>query len=442
MEKPTRRPFWYLKRRDETVAAEVNEELEAHLAMRAEELERLGLPPEAARQEALRRFGDLDGTRAYCRRQDEQKEERVQKRLFLEDLRQDLRICLRGLRRAPLVTLTIVVTVGLGIGATATIFSAVQAILIRALPYENPGELVRIYTDSAPNKFRFSVADYLALEAQQTHFSRIAGYTEKSVAFSDGATAERLKARVVSWSYFGLLGLSPGQGRDFTESDSRPGSAPPVIVSHGFWRQRLGGRVDAIGQSLHLDGAPYTLVGVLPRQVGPLEQGIEVFEAAQWSTPPRKGPFFIITLGRLKAGAARPAAEELRAINRRIFPLWKSTYADQRATWSMMDLKTHVIGDVKPVAGMALGAVALVWLIACTNASNLLIARVTSRRGELAVRAALGATRERVVRHLLAESALLALGAAVLGAALTAAGLRLFQTFGAAYSLRAKEVTF
>ena len=435
-----RRPFWYLRRRPETVAAEVDEELESHLAMRVEELRAKGLSEADARREALRRFGDLDAARASCRNLDDGKEERVQRGLWLEDLRHDLRTCLRGLARAPLVSLTIVATVGLGIGATTAIATAIHAVLLRPLPYANPEALVRISTDSPPNKFRFSVADFQALEAQQTQFERVAGYTERSVAWSDGATAEKLRARSVSWRYFGLLGLPPALGRDFTEADGKPGAPRTALVSHRFWTARLGGAADAVGKTVLFDGVSYTVVGVLPPRLGPLEHGIEAFTAAQWAPPPRKGPFFIVTLGRLKPGAARPAAEELRAINKRIFPLWQSSYADRRATWAMNDLKNEIVGPTKTPAGLALGAVALVWLIACANASNLLVARVVSRRRELAVRSALGATRARVVRHLLAESALLAIGAAGLGAALAAAGIRLLRTLGESYTPRAAEI--
>ena len=357
------------------------------------------------------------------------------------DLLQDIRISLRGLLRAPMMTLTIVVTVGLGIGATTVIFSAIHAALLRQLPYTDPARLVRIYTDAPPNRFRFSVADYLALQAEQTHFARIAGYTDRPMSFTDGTQAERLRGRQVSWTYFGTLGVRPAIGRDFAEGDGRPGSPPAVIVTHGFWRQRLGGRLDAIGKAIRLDGLDHTVVGVLPEAVGPLEQRLEFFTAAQYTPPQRKGPFFITPIARLRQESERSAAaDELRAINRRLFPIWRSSYQDDKATWSMMDLKTHVTGDVRMTAGLALAAVALVWLIACANASNLLVARVTSRRRELAVRAALGASRGRVVRHLLAETGLLAIAAAALGAAIAWAGVGVLRDFGAAYFPRTQEI--
>jgi predicted permease len=423
------------------VQSEIDEELRSHIEMRVDELRAGGLSEEAARREALRRFGDLEATRRYCRGQDRRKEDGVQRALAVEELRQDLRVGLRSLARAPMLAATVVLTVGLGIGATTAMFAAVHAVLLRALPYKDPERLVRIYTDASPNRFPFSVADYLALRDQQTSFDAVAGYASRSMAFTDGVQAERLQGREVSSTYFDLLGIAPALGRAFGDADSRPGSPPAVIVSHAFWQQRLGGRRDAIGRPIRLDGADYTLVGVLPTTTGPLERGQDFFVAAQWSIPPRKGPFFITALGRLARGADRAAAaSEMRAINRRLFPLWRASYQDERASWGLMDLKAHVVRDLGNAARVALAAVALVWLIACANASSLLTARVTSRRRELAVRAALGASRGRMLRLLLAESALLALAAAALGVVVASIGIDLLRTAGAAHIPRAREI--
>jgi putative ABC transport system permease protein len=362
-------------------------------------------------------------------------------RALIGELATDLRTSLRGLRRSPAMTATIVLTVGLGIGATTTIFSGVNAALLRPLPYEDPARLVRIYTDAPPNRFRFSVADYQALEAQQTQFERIAGYTDRSMAFSDGRVAERLRGKAVTPGYFALLGIRPALGRDFTSTDGRAGTTPAAIVTRSFWEQRLGGRADAIGRPIRLDGADYTVVGVLPASLGPLERGAQFFIATQYEPPSRKGPFFVTVIGRLRAESARAAAsQELHAINRRLFPIWKASYQDEKATWALMDLKAHVVGNVSTIAGLALGAVALVWLMACANASNLLIARVTARAPELAVRAALGASRMRVLRHLFAESVLLALAAALAGGALAWVGVGLLGRAGAAYFPRTEEI--
>jgi putative ABC transport system permease protein len=413
-----RRPFWYLRRRSEEVASEIDEELAGHLDMKVEELRSRGWSPEDARCEAIRQFGDLEGTRQYCRQQDHSKERRMQGGLLLDDLTQDLRICVRTLLRTPGLAMTVVMTVGLGIGATTAMFGVINATLIRPLPYEHADRLVRIYTDSPPNKWPLSVADYLTLESQRTRFDQVAGYVERPMSFSDGSVAERVSGRTVTWTYFALLGLRPALGRSFNEADGRPGAPRAVIVSHGFWSRQLAGRADVVGKPVRLDGADYTVVGVLPERVGPLESGREFFIAAQWTAPPRKGPFPITTLARLRDSNRAAAAQELRAINRRMFPIWKASYQDERATWSMMALKTHVVGDVGTILGVALGAVGLVWLIACANAMNLLVARVATRRQELAVRAALGASRGRVTRYLLVESCVLAIGAAIVGVSL------------------------
>jgi predicted permease len=442
MRRDRRRPFWYLRRRPDAVQAEVDEELDVHLSMRADELEASGLPPDAARREALRQFGDLEGTRQYCRQEDLVKTHRTARALALVDLLQDAKVCLRGLLRSPTLTTTIVLTVGLGIGLTTAIFAGVNAALLRPLPYAEPDRLVRIYTDAPPNVFRFSVADFLALQVEQTEFEAVAGYTERAMSFSGGDTAERLTGRVVSWTYFDVLRLQLQLGRGFAETDGRPGSPPAVVLSHAFWRDRLGGRPDVIGTAIRLDAVDHIVTGVLPPAVGPLEARQDFFVAAQWTTPSRKGPFFIIALGRLREGATLDAARsELRAINKRLFPIWRSSYQDDRATWNLMDLKAHVVGaDVDTISGVAIAAVGLMWLIACANASSLLLARVVSRRRELAVRTALGASRGRVLRLLMAEGAVLAVGALVVGVAIAWMATSLLRDFGAAFLPRTHEI--
>jgi putative ABC transport system permease protein len=431
-----RKPFWYLRRRPADVRSEIDEELKLHLDMRTEEFVAAGLSRGEARRQAVLRFGDLSGTREYCRRQDERKEHRMQRTLWIDDLVQDLRIGLRGLLRAPMTAVIIITTVGLGIGATTTIFAAIDAALLRPLPYNDPTQLVRIYTDAPPNRFRFSAADYLALESQQTTFERVAAYNTRPMTFTDGTTAERIPGKLVTWTYFATLGIRPAIGRDFEQAEGKPGGPRAVIVSHHWWQQR---DMTAIGKPIRLDSVDYTVVGVLPPAVGPLERNQEFFVAAQIDTPGRKGPFLFLPIARVKASRAA-AADELRAINKRIFPIWKASYQDDKATWSMQDLQDYVVGDVRAVAGLAIVAVALVWLIACTNASNLLIARVTSRRRELAVRAALGASRGRVVRYLLAESLLLAVAAAAIGIPLAYVGIRAMRDFGAGYFPRTAEI--
>jgi predicted permease len=435
------RPFWFLRRRADVIRAEIDEEFNTHLEMRVEDLKQRGWTAEDARREAERQFGDRDRTARYCRQEDLVKAKGIQRGLAFLDLVQDAKICLRGLRRSPTLTATIVLTVGLGIGATTAMFAAIDAVLLRPLPYNSAEHLVRIYTDAPPYRFNFSVADYLALEREQTQFQQVAAYTERQAIYSDGASTELLRGRVVSWTFFDLLGIQPAIGRSFNTGDARPESPPAVIVSRSFWLDRLGGRPDAIGKRIRLDGADYLLAGVLPRTIGPLERQHDFFLAARWTTPERKGPFFITALGRLRTDADRaPALAELKAINKRMFPVWRASYQDDRATWGVLDLKTHVVGQTATMAGVAVAAVILMWLIACVNASSLLLARVSGRRQELAVRTALGASRSRVVRLLVAEGALLALGSAAVGLAAALEGIAMFRNAGAAYFPRMAEV--
>jgi putative ABC transport system permease protein len=362
-------------------------------------------------------------------------------RPLLTHLLLDLRQSLRSLTRTPGLTATIILTVGLGIGATTAIFAVIHGVLLSPLPYSNPGRLVRIYTDAPPNRFRFSVADYLALEQQQTTFRQVAGYASTSMTFNDGDIAERVTGRQVSRSYFSLLGIVPRRGRDFDQSEGTPGGPRAAIVSYGFAWRHLGGDSAAIGHRIRLDGVVHTVVGVLPRAVGPLEGRTDVFAAAQWSTPPRRGPFTIIALGRLsQSGDTAAATAELRAINRRIFPVWQSSYQDRKATWAIMDLKRFIIGDVGSTLAIVQGAVVFVLLIACTNAANLLVARVTRRRRELTVRSALGASHLRLILHLISETAILVLGGAVVAVAVAVGGIRLIKVAGAAFIPRSAEV--
>ena len=436
------RLLWFWKARHPAVDADIDEELRSHLARRVEALATHGVPEDAARRRALAEFGDVEATRRYCIAQQQRKERHMRRHLFFAGLRQDVEVNLRALRRAPLLALTIVATVGIGIGATTVVFAAADAAILRPLPYRNSSELFRIFLDASPYRFRFSAADYLALEQQQTAFRRVAGYTDRAMAYSDGRSADRLRVRVASGSYFDLLQIPALYGRTLTPADSRPGAPPAALVSYGFWKRRLGASPGIVGRIVRLDDKPYTVVGVLGGDPGPLEREVDAFVAAQWATPPRRGPFLITVIGRLDAGSSEGTARaQLRDMCRRIFPLWQTSYQNDRASWGMVDLKRQVAGDFPATASIVAAVVAFVWLIACVNASSLLLARVAGRRRELAMRTALGASRGRLWRHLLIESGILACSAAALGAALAWGGLQLVQTLAADYVPRAAEMS-
>jgi putative ABC transport system permease protein len=347
---------------------------------------------------------------------------------------------MRSLARSPALAATIVLTVGIGLGATTAMLAVVRTVLMSPLPYRDPGSLFWIYTDNPPYRFRFSVVDYRALEADHASFSAVAAYQVSTVTVTDGAQAERVTARAVTGSYFPLLGQSPRLGRLFDPADDVHQDAIAVLTSE-YWNRRFAADPDVVGRSLSIEGRRYAIVGVLEDRAGPFENDTAVFTAARWPPPKRKGPFFITALARLRPDVSQEAAvAALRATNARLFPIWQSSYQDERATWGMQDLTSRVVGDAGRTLWIALAAVVVVLLIGCSNAMNLVVARTIARRREWAIRSALGASRPRLVQHLVAESMVLTAAATAVGFGVHALVLRLTTTYGSAYIPRLNEL--
>ncbi len=352
----------------------------------------------------------------------------------------DVLYSVRSLARTPALTATIVLTVGIGLGATTGMVSVVRAVLVNPLPYAAPGELFWLYTDNPPYRFRFSVVDYRALEADHPAFSSVAAYQTSRVTVSEGGAAERVTAKAVTGSYFPLLGQTAAIGRLFDVSDDTRGD-PVAVLTAAYWARRFGSDPAVLGRTMTIDGASYSVVGVLQKTVGPLEHDVALFTAARWPPPKRKGPFFTTALGRLRPDVSRAAAlDTLRATNARLFPIWKSSYQDEKATWGLQDLKGRVVGDVGSTLLVVLAAVGCVLLIACANAINLLIARALNRSRELAIRSALGASRGRLLQHLIVESGVLTAGAAAVGVGVAFLAINLVTTYGVDYIPRVGEV--
>jgi putative ABC transport system permease protein len=346
----------------------------------------------------------------------------------------------RSLLRVPALSATIVLTVGVGLGATTAMIAVVRAVLVNPLPYANAGGVYWIYTDNPPFRFPLSVADYRWLETDHAAFTQIAAYQSSTVTVSDGGQAERVTLKRVTGSYFPLLETRPQAGRLFEPSDDTRGDRT-LVLTHPFWLQRFGGDPAAVGRTLTVDGERYTIVGVLPRSDGPLERGVALFAPARWPQPARKGPFFLRVLGRLAPGLSpAAAADALHASNKRLFPIWKSSFSDERSTWGLQDLKSRVVGDVGRILIAVLTAVACVLLIACANAVNLLVARALNRTREMAIRGALGASRGRLLQHLFAETAVLTMASATIAAGVAVGGVALVTQYGGAYLPRVDEV--
>jgi putative ABC transport system permease protein len=364
----------------------------------------------------------------------------VPRGITMQHLWRDFRYSLRSLARVPALSATLVLTIGVGLGATTAMVSVVRAVLVNGLPYAEPESLVWIYTDTPPYRFRFSVVDYRALEADHPAFRAVAAYETNQVTVSGEGAAERVVARSVTGSYFPLLGQAAHIGRLFDPSDDARRDRS-VVLTYGYWVQRFGGDPSVLGRSMTIDGASYTIVGVLQRAVGPFESNTPLFTAAHWPAPTRKGPFLTTALGRLRRDVSRQAAlETLHATNARLFPIWRSSYQDEKATWGMLDLKQRVVGDVGSMLLVVLGAVACVLLIACANAVNLLVARALNRNRELAIRGALGASRGRLLQHLLAETVTIGAGAALVGFGVATGSIALVTKYGGDYIPRIAEV--
>jgi putative ABC transport system permease protein len=352
----------------------------------------------------------------------------------------DVRYTIRSLARVPALSATIILTVGVGLGVTAAMLSVVRSVLLNPLPYVDPAKLVWIYTDNPPYRFALSVVDYRALEADHPAFSGLAAYQTSLVTVTDADFAERVSAKAVTGSYFPLLGQKPYLGRIFDVSDDAR-REQSVVLTHSYWMRRFGSDRSVLGRAMMIDGASFTIVGVLQPTIGPLEHDVALFTPAQWPTPTRKGPFFTMVLGRLQPGTSRAAAfDALHATNRRLFPIWRSSYQDEKATWGMQDLKERVVRDMRSTLVFVLAAVGCLLLIACANAVNLLIARGLQRTRELAIRGALGASRLRVLQHVLVEAAALTAGAALVGLSVADFSLRLVTVYGAKYIPRIEEV--
>jgi predicted permease len=354
----------------------------------------------------------------------------------------DIHVSWRILRRRPGLPVIVVATLALAIGANTAVYSVVDTVLLSPLPYPDADALVRIHTSSPPNRWPLSMADFLALREQQTSFERVEAFRTWRMTYAAEDAAERLSMLRVTAGFFPLLGVTPVAGRVFTEGDDAPQAPATVVLGDDLWRTRFGGRTDVVGEMLRLDGVDRQVIGVVGRDVGPLTFDADAFVPLSLTPPSRKGPFFMQVLGRVRAEVGVEAAnQELREINRRIFPIWEQSYQDQRATWGTESLRRYLVGDTPMTLWVVQGAVLLVLLIACSNIANLLLTRTGDRAGELAVRSALGASRAALGRLMIVESAMMTVAGGAAGVGIAAGAVPLVRWLGAGRLPRMDEVT-
>lgn len=402
---------------------EMDAELRFHIAAYAEDLLRRGVPEAEAMRRARMEFGGIERAKEECRE--------ARGVTFVETAIQDARFAVRMLRKSPDFTIVAVLTLTLGIGADAGVFSVVNGVLLNPLPYSHPEQLVAIH-ESKPNFPAGSISfpNFKDWKKNNRSFSDMAISRSYGYSLPGIGETENLPARLVTSDFFRVLGVKPALGRDFAPGEDEVGAAPVVMISNSLWRRKFGSSPNIIGSTLKLDDRGYTVIGIVPANFNLLAAGFRAADlyvpVGQWNNDAllgRSAGLAFHGIGRLKPGVT---IEQARADMASVTHALALEYPedDKDITATLISLRKQIVGDVQPILLMLLGAVVFVLLIACVNVGNLLLARANGRMREVAIRSAVGAGTGRLVRQLLTESVLLSWIGGSLGLALAAWGTR------------------
>ncbi|HSD45081.1 MAG TPA: ABC transporter permease, partial [Pyrinomonadaceae bacterium] len=408
--------FRALRQREEVIN-DIDREMRAHVELQTEANIRAGMSPAEARAQALRSFGNLN--KAVDAAYD------VKGGGLFETLMQDVRYGARMLGKHKAFTAVAVVTLALGIGANTAIFSVVNELLLRPLPYRDAEHVVMLWevTPEGRHQNTTSRANFRAWRAQSASFERMAAFSDQRFNLTGTGEPEELSIQFATPELFRVLGVDPLLGRTFSPDDDGPGKPPVAVLSYALWQRRFGGQSNIVGQPITLSGEKFTVIGVMPAnfQFHIKNRSGTGRPAELWTILPmqtgaganERGRFLSV-VARLKDGVPLDQAHaELRTIAARLSD--EAPQFNKNYTAEVLPLREQFFGNVRRPLWLMLGAVGFVLLIACANVANLLLSLATSREKEIALRAALGARRVRLVRQLLTESLLLALLGSVLG---------------------------
>jgi putative ABC transport system permease protein len=407
----------------ESVDQELTEELRAHVDLLTDQKIREGLEPEAARRAALLEIGGLEQVKERVRE--------VRMGRPLDDLSQDLRYALRGLRKHRAFTAVAVITLALGIGANTAIFTVINTVLLRPLPYENPDQLVVLTETVSDRPVGVSYQNFVDWRTQNSVFENVTALRPReSFNLTGAGDSERLQGRLVSANFLSTLGIKPIRGRDFLADDDQPNAAPVAIISHALWQRRFGADESITGKQVTLNGQEFTVIGITPanfRYGAEADITVPIGLSAERFKLRGKDPG-ITAFARLKPGTSIDNANaELNTIAARLEQQYPDTNTGRRVR--LESLRESVVGDIRPTLLTLLGAVGFVLLIACANVANLLLTRSAGRQREMAIRTALGAGRMRILRQLFTESMVLALAGGVVGLLLAIWGTSVLSSY-------------
>jgi predicted permease len=416
---------------------ELDEEIGFHIDRQVEQLTAQGMPPDDALRAAIRKFSAVEQRKEECRD--------ARRVGVVENLTRDIRYALRGFIKNPGFTAAAILTLSLGIGANTAIFTLVNSVMLRQLPFKHADRLVWIWsTRTDRDKAFYSIQNFVDTRDQVQTLDGMAAFANWGVNLTGYGDAERLAGVRISPNAFAMLGVDAALGRTLSPADGTPEAARVVVISDGLWRRRFGADAGVVGQSVLLNGTSYTVVGILPREFVMPNAEVQIASPLIFETDPQRsdrGSNFLRTFGRLKPGATPQEAQtELTAITERLSQQFPNENAKHTAP-RVLALRDEVVGTYGVLLWTLFGAVSMVLLIACTNLTNMVLVRSAARRKDLAIRRALGGSRGQLTRELLTASVLLAAIGGACGVLLAAWSVRLLIAIGPADLPRIHEVT-